>query len=241
MSTDHFEHHAYQVPMECSYLLRVPENLDSSTLVIATLHGYGSNAEDMLRLTALAAGRQHIIAALQGPHQLYSSPLGSAARAGYNWGIRQHWHSAVAIHHEMVQRVLTQLRDRFALGPDRTVLFGFSQPVGLNYRFAATHPDWIRGVAGICGGVPGDWEDSGYQPMGVAVLHISREDDEFYPVPVVQGFPARLRKYASDVEFHLLPGTHRFPSKAAQIVQPWLTRIVSGGYTGTQIDTVPLK
>lgn len=225
MLKDNIEHHAYEARTECSYLLYVPETIDATTLVIATLHGYGSNAEDMLRLTAFAVGRRHIIASLQAPHQHYTTAPSAGAVAGYNWGIRQHWHSAIETHQRMVQQVLTELRSRFSVGPDRTVLFGFSQPVGLNYRFAGTYPGWVRGVIGICGGVPRDWEESNYQKMDVAILHISRDEDEFYPVPVVQEFGERLRKYASDVEFHLLPGGHKFPSKGATLIQPWLRRV----------------
>ena len=73
------------------------------------------------------------------------------------------------------KQVLERMRERFALGPDRTLLFGFSQPVGLNYRFVATYPGWVRGVVAICGGVPRDWEESHYQPMDAAILHISRD------------------------------------------------------------------
>jgi predicted esterase len=224
MSDDTFEQHFYETSIEASYLLHVPDSIDENALLVAALHGYGSNAEDMLRLTVPTVGRQHIIASLQAPHQHYATPLGSAAGAGYNWGIRQHWQSAVAMHHRMLLQVLRQLHRRFSLGSDRTVLLGFSQPVGLNYRFAATQPGWVQGVVGICGGVPRDWEESHYQPMSAAILHISRDEDEFYPLPVVQEFAGRLRQYSSDVEFHLLAGTHRFPSKAGAIVRPWMER-----------------
>jgi predicted esterase len=104
-------------------------------------------------------------------------------------------------------------------------LAGFSQPVGLNYRFIATHPGQVGGVLGICGGVPRDWEEDKYQAVQAAVLHISRDADEFYPLDVVSTFAQRLRRRAADVEFHLLPGQHRFPSKAGEIVRPWMERV----------------
>jgi len=102
---------------------------------------------------------------------------------------------------------------------------GFSQPVGLNYRFAATHPDVVRGVIGVCGGVPRDWQDPKYKPVSAALLHISRDADEFYPVASANTFADRLRERAADVEFHMIPGTHRFPSQAAKIIRPWLKRV----------------
>jgi len=102
---------------------------------------------------------------------------------------------------------------------------GFSQPVGLNYRFAGTHPGEVAGILGICGGVPRDWEEDKYRQLDAAVLHISRDQDEFYPVAMVEKFPERLRKHAADVEFHLLDGPHRFPSKAGSVVREWMGRV----------------
>ena len=219
------ELHGYDVRTECSYFLHIPETIDDSTLLTVTLHGYGSNPEDMLRLTLPAMGSQHIIASLQAPNQHYSAPLGAGSHAAYNWGIRQHWRFAIDMHHRMLQQVLPVLHERFGLGPDRTVLIGFSQPVGLNYRFAGTHPSMVAGVIGICGGVPRDWEEADYQPVKASILHIARDEDEFYPVAEVNKFADRLRSRASDVEFHLLPGGHRFPSKAHEVIQPWLERV----------------
>lgn len=219
------ERHAYEVQIECLYLLHVPEAIDDTTLMIAALHGYGMNAEDMLRLTLPAVGLRHIVASMQAPNQHYTTPPGAGVAPGYNWGIRQQWQSAITTHHRMVQKVLAALSNRFSIGPDRTVMLGFSQPVGLNYRFAGTYPGWVRGIIGVCGGVPRDWEEADYQDLDCAILHISREEDEFYPLEAVQQFAPRLRTRASDVEFHLLPGPHRFPSKVGNIIQPWLARI----------------
>ncbi len=96
---------------------------------------------------------------------------------------------------------------------------GFSQPVGLNYRFIGTHPEEAGGVIGICGGVPKDWAEDKYKPVAAPILHISRSEDEYFPTDYVKGFPDRLRQHARDVEFHLLPGGHRFPSKAKPIIE----------------------
>src|SRR5262249_18424608 len=101
----------------------------------------------------------------------------------------------------------------------------FSQPVGLNYRFIGTYPQEAAGVIGICGGVPKDWEEDKYHAVTAPIFHISRSEDEYFPAEVVRGFPDRLRRHAADVAFHLLPGTHRFPSKAAPLIQTWLKRL----------------
>ena len=221
------EQHTFTVGLDCRYLLQTSGAFPDKPLIALALHGYGSNPEVMLRLTAGLVGEHHVIASLQAPNQHYSNPglPNAESVAAYNWGIRPHWESSVRLHHDMVRQTLASLRERFQVGPERCLLIGFSQPVGLNYRFIATHPGEVGGVIGICGGVPRDWEEDKYQAVKAAVLHISRDEDEFYPLNVVSTFAERLRRRASDVEFHLIPGAHRFPSKASQIARPWMERV----------------
>jgi predicted esterase len=221
------EHHTFTAKLDCRYLLYVPEHLDEGAIVVLALHGYSSNPKAILSLTAGLVGPRHIIAALQAPNQHYLTQglPGDSSVAGYNWGIRDHWGSAVRLHHDMLLECLSQMRGRFNIPAARCLLLGFSQAVGLNYRFAATWPEQAGGVIGICGGVPRDWEEDKYRDVSAAVLHIAREEDEFYPPQLSTQFAERLRKRAADVEFHMLPGGHRFPSKAGPIVQPWMSRV----------------
>ena len=230
-----WEQHTFAVGLECRYLLHVPPHEFHNPLIVLCLHGYGSNPEVMLRLTTGLVGEHCVVASLQAPNQHYSNPglPNAESVAAYNWGISPHWQSSVRLHHEMVHKTLAALRQRFGVGQDRCLLVGFSQPVGLNYRFIATHRDEVAGVIGICGGVPRDWEEDKYQTSQASVLHISRDQDEFYPLDVVSMFAERLRRRVSDVEFHVLPGQHRFPSKAGEIVRPWIERVFHGtkGFT----------
>jgi predicted esterase len=218
------EVHTFTTQLDCRYLLHVPNSAPAADLLVLALHGYGMTPETMLRLTVGLVGERFPVAALQAPFQHYQALAGASSTAAYNWGIRDHWASGVRLHHEMVQQALVSLRARFNLSADRCLLAGFSQPVGLNYRLAGTHPQVVGGILGLCGGVPRDWEESKYLPVAIPILHISRDQDEFYPNEQVREFPRRLAAHAADVEFHLIPGQHRFPSKGAAIVRPWLAR-----------------
>ena len=55
----------------------------------------------------------------------------------------------------------------------------------------------------ICGGLPGDWDDSAYQPVRASVLHIASREDEYYPVDKTEAYLEVLRCHAADVEFQL--------------------------------------
>jgi predicted esterase len=129
------------------------------------------------------------------------------------------------MHHEMLLHVFEEAKRQWSIPAERRLLVGFSQPVGMNYRFAATHPEAVRGVLGLCGGVPKNWEEGPYKKVSAALLHIARTEDDFYPPSVTEQYAERLRLRADDVEFHMMEGAHRFPSKAGPIVAKWLRRV----------------
>jgi predicted esterase len=223
MLTSAPEGHSFEVPAEFRYLLYTPANVPRNSPVLFTLHGYAQNADAMLRLTAAAVDNTCPIVSVEGPNQSYLQAPGGDV--GYNWGVSDHAAANVALHHRMLRWVLTAAQTRFGVGPQRCVLVAFSQTTSFNYRFAGTFPEECGGLIGICGGVPGDWETGPFAAsISSPVLHISRSEDEYYPVAKAEEFPTRLRRRFTNVEFHMLPGAHRFPSKGGPVIRDWLAR-----------------
>jgi predicted esterase len=179
----------------------------------------------MMQLARPTVDESTLLVSIQAPNAFYAGGRPGSGDVGYSWAVHTHSEDSVRVHHEILLTVMGEIEQRYGIGADRRFLLGFSQPVGLNYRFAATHPREVRGVVGICGGVPKNWEDGPYQQVQAALLHIARSDDEYFPSEVAMRFESRLRVRANDVEFHMLPGTHRYPSKAASVVQPWVDRV----------------
>jgi predicted esterase len=214
-----------QVQLEAAFLLHTPAQVGEATALVLALHGYGSNPDVMLRLSVPAVGEDCVVASLRGPNQSYVSGSPATDEVSYNWGTRRHGDLNIRLHHAIVKTVAAELRRRFSIPSRRTVLMGFSQPVGLNYRFIGTHPEEAGGVIGLCGGVPKDWEEDKYATVEAPILHISRSEDEFFPAAVASGFAARLGHHAKNVEFHMLPGGHRFPSKAGPIIREFIGRM----------------
>jgi predicted esterase len=216
--------HTFSARLGCRYLLQAPENTDARTVLVAALHGFSQNPEDMLRLTRQLVGPHQAIAAIEGPYGFF---LGAALdRVGYGWITNRRPAESIRLHHEMVRHVLEEAGSELAIPAERRVLLGFSQPVSLNYRFAEAHPDSVRGVAGLCGGLPGDWDDERPGRIRPAVLHIARRQDEFYTAERTEQFARRLRLRCDDVEFQLLEGGHTFPSRGGPVWEAWLNRIV---------------
>lgn len=217
------ESHTFAMEMECHYCLRVPAVTPDALFLV--LHGYGMNASTMLELSQLVLGKESLIASIQAPHHFYLSQNEPNPKVGYSWGTRNHGTASIRFHHAMIRKVRNALEHRFHVPPKRTILLGFSQPVGYNYRFAATYPNEVGGVIGICGGVPKDFETGDYQSVSASLLHIARDQDEVFPTEITTDYERKLRTRATDVEFHLLPGGHRFPSKGRAVIEPWLNRL----------------
>ena len=221
---DAVRHCSFSARLDCHYLVRAPEAVDGRTLLVVTLHGFGQDAESMLPLTAKLVGRQHVVASREGPNQFFLP--GKAGEVGFGWVGSRHTESSIRLHHEMVLHVLDEVGREYGIPPERRLLVGFSQSVSLNYRFAATWPDAVRGVIAICGAIPSDWETAEYRAVKAAVLHIARREDGYYPPATTELYPEKLRLRVKDVEFHLLEGGHRFPSQGNAIAEGWLARIL---------------
>jgi predicted esterase len=206
-----------------------PGTSSPAPLLIA-LHGYGANKRQMMREAQLMAPDNFAIASLQGFHQHIREPreTGGPLRFGFGWLTNFHPEESHAIHHRALLDLIDSLSDEGVVDPARVFLLGFSQSCALNYRFAFAHPDRLRGVVGICGGIPGDWETSSiYRPAQFDVLHLAGTHDETYPPERVQDYERQLRTRARSVVFKSYDAAHEIvPEMRSDVVQ-WLTQIAN--------------
>ena len=180
--------------------------------------------ELMLGLTAPLIGEEHTIAALQGPYQIWVNAEGTPqSNVAFHWATSFEPEHSRRLHQQMILRVLEECR----VDPARAVLLGYSQSVSLNYRFVRAHPEAVRGVVGICGGLPGDWDEETAR-SNASALHICTRQDQYYPTSVTDKYGERLRRRMADVEVHTLEGGHRIPKAAGPIIQKWLGRVFGG-------------
>ena len=166
------------------------------------------------------------VAALQGLHQHLKEPRepGAPLRYGFGWLTNFHPEDSVAVHHRALLDLISMLVDEGVAEQTRIFLLGFSQTCALNYRFAFTHPKVLRGVIGICGGLPGDWQTSAtYQPTAASVLHLAGARDEFYPPVRVADYERSLRERAHEVEFKSYEDAgHELTDAMRADVRAWL-------------------
>jgi phospholipase/carboxylesterase len=209
--------------IELYYDLHLPA-VQPAPLLIA-LHGYGANKRQMMREALALAPDGFAIASLQGFHQHMKEPKepGGPLRFGFGWLTNFHPEDSVAIHHQAMLDLVQTLTNEGLVDPRRIFLLGFSQTCALNYRLAFTHPNLLRGVIGICGGIPGDWETSeNYQPTQAAVLHLAGTRDEYYPPSRVADYEEQLRMRAQSVEFKSYDAAHEIVPSMREDVSAWL-------------------
>ncbi|MBA3711149.1 MAG: hypothetical protein H0W76_01720 [Pyrinomonadaceae bacterium] len=212
------------------YDLHLPVETPAPLLI--ALHGYGSNKAWMMREARSFVPENFAVAALQGFHQHMKEPKekGGPLRYGFGWLTNFHPEDAVALHHRALLDLIETLAREGVADQGRVFLFGFSQSCALNYRFAFTHRDILRGVIGICGGLPGDWETSTqYGATDAAVIHLHGMRDEFYPPERVAGYAESLRRHASDVDVRGYDAGHELVPAMRDDVRGWLRRLVDGG------------
>ena len=204
-----------------------PGTISPAPLLIA-LHGYGANKRQMMREAQLMAPEEFAIASLQGFHQHIKEPRekGAPLRFGFGWLTNFRSEESVAVHHRALLDLIRILSDDGVADPNRVFLLGFSQSCALNYRFAFTHPDRLRGVVGICGGIPGDWEtNSAYRRTEIDVLHLAGTRDEFYPPERVQDSEQQLKTRARSVQFRSYDAAHEIVPEMRPDVVQWLTQL----------------
>ena len=205
------------------YDLHAPSG-ERAPLLVA-LHGYGSSKSHMMREARAHAPEGFAVAALQGPHQHLKEPRepGGPLRYGFGWLTNFHPEDSIALHQRALLDLIGALVSGGVARRDAVFLMGFSQSCALNYRFAFTHTEVLRGVVGLCGGLPGDWEASdAYGETRASVLHLSGSRDEFYPHARVADYAERLRSRARDVETRSYDAGHEFAPEMCADVRAWL-------------------
>lgn len=192
--------------------------------LLIALHGYEGNKESMMALARKINSDDLIIASLQGPNAFFvrSDTEPNKPRIGFGWMMQYKAAETIDLHHRTVLSIIEQAAAEHHIDRRAVFLLAFSQSVSLNYRFAFTHPNVVRGIIAVCGGIPGDWDQNKYQDSDTDVLIIAGETDEFYPMERTRTFKDAIAKRARSVEYRSFPVGHVFPRESLPIIDAWI-------------------
>ena len=211
-------------PISYRYDVFIPDTPGAYPLVC--LHGYGQSKADALTF-GRNIGASLPIAALQAPHPHHRTEKGKIVGAGFSWVSSYEPREDIENHHGFIQHVVDELFEEGVTNQRKAFLFGFSQSVSLNYRFAAAHPEYVAGIIAVAGATPSDWlEPNNEIKLTVPVLHITPDQDPAYPQEKTQVFRRQLQKRATDLTWRDFPGGHRVPSASYEVMRGWLEQIM---------------
>jgi phospholipase/carboxylesterase len=195
--------------------------------LLIALHGYGANKRQMMREAQQIAPEGFAIASLQGPHQHIREPreTGGPLRFGFGWLTNFRPEESVTLHHEVLTNLISRLVDEGVADSSRIFLLGFSQSCALNYRFAFSNPERLRGVIGICGGIPGDWDSNkAYRGSALQVFHLAGTRDEFYTPERVRDYKQQLETRTPNVTFQSYDAAHEIVPEMREDIRQWLQK-----------------
>ena len=209
--------HVFKQPISYHFDLYAPEAAPRPLLLC--LHGYGQNKESALTF-GQTIRRDWPVAALQAPHahHLRHTP---SSKVGFSWVSPFNPAEDIANHHGFVRHVIDRAFTEGLSDQPRAFLFGFSQAVSLNYRFARAFHNYVRGVVAVAGATPSEWQEQAVR-LKVPVLHIAPQEDVVYPPEKTQVFRAVLERSTTDMTWLEPPGRHRVPSSSYPLISEWL-------------------
>ncbi len=207
------------------YKLRLPDRKSPGPIpILVALHGYAGDMESMMRVAYDIAGEDMIIASIQGPHQFFypTVEIGDSQKVAFGWQTPYKSEDSVARHHHLIQRIVREAVGSYDGDPSRVFLVGFSQACAMNYRLVFTRPGLVRGVIGVCGGLPKDISDPKYKRVPSAVLHVAASRDQFYPIEQTRTFENALGRLSKDVSYHEYEAPHAFPRRSIPFIHKWI-------------------
>jgi phospholipase/carboxylesterase len=217
--------HSITAEVKLYYDLYVPEKAAKPSPLLISVHGYGASKRYMMREGRAIAPENFAIATPQGYHQHFREPRDGQTeyRIGFSWLTNYKAEESVAVHHKFINDIIENLIERGIADQEKIFLLGFSQACALNFRFAFTYPNILRGVVGICGGIPSDWETNQvYQSTDADVCYLYADTDEFYPLEKFRENSEKLNSRAPNFQAKCYSAKHEITDEMRRDINEWL-------------------
>ena len=205
------------------YDIHVPDDFAGPAPLLIAVHGYGAHKRYMMREAVAVAPKNFVVVSLQGPHQHYRPTDGGGYKIGFGWLSDYKSEESVLLHHNFLLEVIERLAARDLIDPASIYLYGFSQACALNFKFAFTFPEVLKGIVGVCGGIPGDLDTNPvYKPFDARTLYLYGDDDEFYTQEKFAEYDARLASMLPNYESKQYRATHEITEDMRENIRKFL-------------------
>lgn len=199
-----------------------PEKVEKPLPLIIAVHGYGAHKRYMMREAQIIGNNVFAVVSLQAPHQHFRQ-TDKGYKTGFGWLTDHKPEESIAVHQKFVLDVIERLSGDELIDEKNIFLFGFSQACALNFRFAFTNPAILRGVLGVCGGIPSDLEtNEAYRPTDADVFYLYSRQDEFYPLEKYESFNSKLQSFLPNYQSKSYEAKHEITDEMREDMKAWL-------------------
>lgn len=207
------------------YDLFLPNGAGAAAPLLIAVHGYGAHKRYMMREARAVAPEGFVVASIQAPHPHYRR-TDDGYRIGFGWLSDHKPEEYVRLHHKFVLDVIEKLAREKLIDREQIFLYGFSQACALNFRFAFTYPHILRGIVGVCGGIPGDLDTNpAFKPFAAETFYLYGDDDEFYTQEQFRGFNKRLSARLPNFSSKHYKAKHEITDEMRTDLRNWLAAI----------------
>lgn len=215
--------------MQLTHAIHVPPG-DGPFPTIFALHGFGSNALDLLGLAPLLLGGRALVIAPQGPDEVHLDAPGGTQVAGYGWfplvpgdpRARDPRAAAQAI--AAARAFVEQASARYPVDPERTAVLGFSQGGVIAYALALAEPQRFRALAALSSWLPDDLARSlptvDRTDLAVWIAHGTR--DEVINVGRGRESATKVRAMGATTAFREYDMAHEVSAQSIVELDAWL-------------------
>lgn len=207
------------------YDLFVPENAKTPAPLLISIHGYAAHKRYMMREAKLIAPEGFAIVSLQAPNKFWRETESGEYKLAFGWLTDHKPEESIALHQKFILDVIEKLSNDGTVDNSRVFLYGFSQACALNFRFAFTNPAALKGIIGVCGGIPSDIDSNEiYEPIDGKVLYLYGDEDEFYSFDKFKKFEAKLQNYLPRFESSSYNAKHEITNEMRSDMKTWLAQ-----------------
>jgi phospholipase/carboxylesterase len=188
---------------------------------ILTLHGRGSNEQDLIGLAShLPEGLLWI--SPRGPHKL--------GLDSYEWYrvriIGRPDPDQVASALETIDHFIDEILSVYPVDPNKLFLLGFSQGSLLSMCYALEHPSRIAGVIAQSGYIPGhiNLEIDEAEVRNKPFILIHGAQDTMIPIEWGRASRDRLQTLGMDMTYHEFQMGHTVSLDSLEVISKWLEK-----------------
>jgi polyhydroxybutyrate depolymerase len=194
--------------------------VEAPPALLLALHGFGQKCRGFLRQFARLRDQNILVAAPQGPHQLYMQM--EPKKVGFNWLTVYEKERSIADFVGYINRLIERLSDTHRFDPARIFILGFSQGSSMAYRFAASQTTPIRGLISCCSDLPADVAEilPGLKPFPVLLAH--SPDDPVAEPGKGDDAEQLLERHRFSVSRIVFDGGHAITPELVRLIGAWI-------------------